>query len=518
MTTDNSINNTDTVYTGLDALFSAVVDSGVKTINGVAGFPVTEIMQKFLDNQDGRYNARWVTNEKTGLEIVLGSSISRHRSLMITKHVGMNVLSDPLITSTTHSIGSGVVIITGDDPEAVASQNEQDSRWYGNIVEVPVYDPSTPENAYLSIRKAFETSEKIKAPAIVRITDRLNKSKGSEDFIKNKRQFQPEPQKSVFDRSIWELTMHGRHQKYHLEKFPVLTKETEDTDLNTPTIKDSEVGIISSGTPSNLIDKILDKPEYNKFSHFSLNMVYPLPNKKLKEFIKNHDRILVIEESEPIIENQINIFGNVYGKTTGHVPYGKINAEHIEFALDYINKDSLEEYTKIQTLENRGYRGFCEGCFYIPLYQILRKLDVKVAADMGCSILGAPEPMKAIDVDFALGSAIGTACGFNNKGIAVIGDFGLAHSGLMSLINAVYGGFDVLVIVLQNEVAAMTGGQDTPDLTDVVKSIVNDVSIYSINDKTEEDIKKSMSELINDKLNNSGVSVILAKGKCVKYR
>jgi indolepyruvate ferredoxin oxidoreductase alpha subunit len=144
MTTDNSFNDTNTVFTGLDALFSAVVDSGVKTINGVAGFPVTEIMQKFLDNQNGKYNARWITNEKTGLEIVLGSSISGHRSLMITKHVGMNVLSDPLITSTTHSIGSGVVIITGDDPEALASQNEQDSRWYGDIAEVPVYDPSTP--------------------------------------------------------------------------------------------------------------------------------------------------------------------------------------------------------------------------------------------------------------------------------------------------------------------------------------------------------------------------------------
>ena len=236
MNTKNSDNNTISNFTGLDALYFAAIDSNVKTINGVAGFPVTEIIQRFLDDKDSGYIARWITNEKTALEIALGSSISCKRSMVITKHVGMNVLSDPLITSTTHTIGSGVVIITGDDPGALASQNEQDSRWYGNISEIPVFDPSTPENAYVSLRKAFEISEKIKAPVIVRITGRLNKCESKTDISKLKKQLQSANQKSTFDRSIWDLTMHGRHQRYHLESYPILIKETENSGLNTSAI------------------------------------------------------------------------------------------------------------------------------------------------------------------------------------------------------------------------------------------------------------------------------------------
>ncbi|MFP4655330.1 MAG: thiamine pyrophosphate-dependent enzyme [Methanohalobium sp.] len=518
MNTKNSDDNTITNFTGIDALHFAAIDSNVKTINGVAGFPVTEIIQRFIDDKDSGYISRWITNEKTALEIALGSSVSGKRSMVITKHVGMNVLSDPLITSTTHTISSGVVIITGDDPGALASQNEQDSRWYGNVSEIPVFDPSTPENTYISVRQAFEISEKIKAPAIIRITGRLTKCESKKDVNKLKKQLQSANQKSVFDRSIWNLTMHDRHQRYHLESYPILIKETENTGLNASVINGSDTGIISSGFPSTLVNEILNKSEYRQISHFSLNMVYPLPYDKLDEFIKNHERVLVVEESEPFIETHLYILDSIYGKKTGHIPYGKIDKKHVDFALEHLNEESIEEYTQIQTLKSRGYRGLCEGCFYIPLYQILREFDVKVAADMGCSILGAPEPMKAVDADFALGSAIGTACGFDKKGIAVIGDFGLAHSGVVSLINAVYGGFDVLVIVLQNKIAAMTGGQGTPNLTDVITAMVDDVSVYDFDNKTDEEIKKSIPELIDDKLNNPGVSVILARGRCVKYQ
>ncbi|VVB89211.1 Indolepyruvate oxidoreductase subunit IorA [uncultured archaeon] len=480
---------------GTDAAVCALLDSGVKIVTGVPGYPVTGLMEALGE----KIRHEWSVNEKVALEIALGSSVCGERSAVITKHVGMNILSDPLITSATNTIGAGVVIFAGDDPGVQKSQNEQDSRFYGLIAEVPVFDPSTPEALYLSIREAFGLSEKVSTTVIIRITDRLLKSEGNFNRI-NKPDYKPQS----FDKKIWHLTMLGKHQRFHSTSFPEMCKYAERCQLNVYK-KRGTIGIISSGFPSSLVESVI--PE--NFSHLSLGLVNPLPQDMIKRFLDEHERVLVVEETEPVIEKQLP--GKVSGKHTGHMPYGLVEIKDIQKAIENIHKDNVAHNITSQTVEERGERPVCEDCPYIPLYSAIKELNVPVAGDLGCAILTSQPPLSLLDAAFSLGSAIGTACGFNRKGIAIIGDFGLAHSGMAGLINAVHNKHEVVVVVLQNDIAAMTGGQQVPDLTGLVESCVQDTEI--INPQADIDIKG----LLEEKLKKKGISVVLARARCPRY-
>ena len=233
------------------------------------------------------------------------------------------------------------------------------------------------------------------------------------------------------------------------------------------------------------MEEVLKKRDFAcGISHLSLNLVNPLPLGKIGIFLRNNQKVLVAEESEPFIEEQIRIAGHVYGKKTGHLPYGEVKLKDLEFALEHINEEKVSYSTSADAgLINREMEGrttICDDCPYLTLYRFLSTLDVPIAGDMGCSIRSAPEPLAAVDVSFALGSAISVACGFKKKGVAVIGDFAMAHSGILGLINAAISGCNVLVLVLQNEIAAMTGGQEVPDLSRMVEAIIPDVSTFDI--------------------------------------
>jgi indolepyruvate ferredoxin oxidoreductase, alpha subunit len=587
-------------YTGFKALYLAALDSDVSLIVGVPGYPITSLMELFLektgvtelleskikisetnnsetDNSEAgnseagnsgeldcpAYSALWLTNEKVAMETALGASVSGIRALVLVKHVGMNLLSDPLITSVTHTIGAGLVIIAGDDPGVKGSQNEQDSRWYGKIAEVAVFDPDDPDSAYRALRRAYELSEEVKTPVILRVTAGLEKSAGK--IKRLPRSLVPYPE---FDRSVWEYRTVEKHRLFHSKVYPLLEAEAENTDLNKivfraakgtkigsrpergperpesgfalPECGSDRIGVISSGFVSSIVEKILIKRALDReVTHLSLSLVNPLPIGKIKTFLEDKQKVLVVEESEPFIEEQIRIAGRVYGKKTGHLPYGQIIPEDIEFALEHIDEEKVSNSASADTTfiekEKEGRTTICNNCPYLSLYHFLSTLDVPIAGDMGCSIRSAPEPLAAVDVSFALGSAISVACGFEKKGVAVIGDFAMAHSGILGLINAATSGCNVLVLVLQNEIAAMTGGQKVTDLCKVVEAITPDVSVFDLDfgneqvtdrNETEQNIRykigkqitnSKLSELIRTKIALPGVSVIYIKGKCRKH-
>lgn len=481
---------------GMHAIVASLQDCGVRMVTGVPGYPITELMEALrnpvLEDPVFKYG-EWSVNEKVALDIALGSSICGQRSAIITKHVGMNILADSLVSSTTHTIGAGVVIIAGDDPGAEKSQNEQDSRFYGLIAEVPVFDPSTPENAYQCIKEAFLLSERVKAPAIIRITDRLLKSKGK--ITRKKESLTAQH----FDKNIWQLTMLGKHQRFHRDSMPEMHKYAEKSRLNSCKKKGS-VGIISSGFPASLVDP--------NVSHLYLGIVNPLPLGLINRFLAEHERVLVVEETEPFIERQLS--GRVLGKLTGHMPYGIVEAKDIRKAVEHIDKDIVAGRITTQSIKSRGKHPLCDDCPYLPLYAAVKELDVPVAGDLGCSILTSAPPLSLLDAAFSLGSSIATACGFNRKGIAIVGDFGLAHSGIAGLINAVHNKHGLVVIVLQNEVAAMTGGQEAPDLTNVIKSYVKDTTIIDPQDV-------NLKGMLEKKLGKKGISVLLAPAACPRY-
>ncbi len=478
---------------GLDAVISGIVDSSAKIVTGVPGHPVTALMESL----SGELKHEWSINEKVALEIALGSSVCGERSAVITKHVGMNILSDPLVSSATHTIGAGIVIFSGDDPGVEKSQNEQDSRMYGLIAEVPVFDPKNAENAYLCIKDAFQLSEKVKAPVIIRLTERLLKTSGD---ISRKIE---KCESLKIDRGIWHLTMLGKHQLFHNKSFPAMITHGETSGLNSFE-KKGNYGIISSGFPSTLVDSVI--PE--EFSHLSLTILNPLPRNLVSRFIKEHSRVLVVEETEPVIERQL--FPNVLGKLTGHLPFGIIEPENIQYAIENINVNLVKSAVIPQTIKSRGERPICKDCPFLPVYRAIKELEVPVAGDVGCSIMTASPPLSLLDAAFSLGSSIGTACGFNRKGIAVIGDFGFAHSGIPALINAVFNGHDVIIILLQNYVAAMTGGQDVPDLSGLIKFYIKDTIIA-------DSIDNNIMNVLKTKLKTKGVSVLIVRARCPRY-
>ncbi len=503
---------------GLQAIFQAAMECRIELVHAVAGFPITSVIEHFDQNTPDSIETLWLTNEKVALEASLGASICGRRSLVLTKHVGMNILSDPLITSITHTIGAGVVIITGDDPGVVASQNEQDSRWYGEIAETAVFDPSTPSTAFSSVMNAFKLSEKISVPVIIRITDRLLRSTERELTCTDRTP--PSYYPESFDPYIWKLTMRGRHQYYHSKAHPLLQESSERSPLNslnsTRDNAGNKTGIISSGYPSFLTDQVLSST--SGISHLSLGQVCPLPVRLIRDFIDDHDRVLIVEETEAFIEKHLCACGNILGKSTGHLPYGKIEEEHILIALDHVEEDRVETTPSMQTLRSRGYRSFCEACPFIPLYRALQGLDVFIAGDMGCSLKSAPAPWNVINASFALGSAISVACGADKKAISIIGDFALAHSGIIGLINAVQNKRDILVIVIDNNIAAMTGGQEAPDLSKTVKALCSNVTEIDLDTFAQgTGIERDLFNLISKKLALEGVQIIYLKGLCRKF-
>ncbi len=490
---------------GMEAAIYGFFDSDVKIVTGVPGFPITELFEALkdpiLEDPVFKYGDwvrhEWSVNEKVALEIALGSSVCRERSAVIIKHVGMNVLADSLVSSMTHTTGAGVVIIAGDDPGAQKSQNEQDSRFYGFIAEAAVFDPSTPQAIYHSIREGFELSEAVSAPVIIRLTDRLLKSEGTVV-----RKSKSSSKSQGMDKKIWHLTMLGKHQRFHAASFKKICEYAEQSHLNACK-KRGAAGIISSGFLSVLVDSIIN----DSISHLSLGIVNPLPIDIINQFLYAHERVLVVEETEPVIERQLS--KRVLGKLTGHMPYGIADVKDIQRAIENIHRDTVTCNITPETIEKRGARPLCEDCPYISLYNAIKELDVPVAGDIGCSILASSPPLSIIDAAFSLGSSIATACGFSRKGIAIVGDFALAHSGICGLINAVHNRHELVVIVLQNEVSAMTGGQDVPDLTGLVTSYIKDTEII--------DLQADIKDVLEKKLGNEGVSVVLARARCPRY-
>jgi indolepyruvate ferredoxin oxidoreductase alpha subunit len=331
-----------------------------------------------------------------------------------------------------------------------------------------------------------------------------------DELQRKKNEFKDFPK---LDRKIWSYTHKGRHQRFHKQSYPKMLNASIKTGMNIYHNRGKEIGVISSGYASTLVEEVISE-KYKDVSHLVLTLINPLPRPVIDEFTKKHSRVLVIEETEPVIEQQISNEG-IVGKLTGHVGYKKIETNNIILALEHINHNSVIRPVKPQTIKSRGFsKSICEDCPYNVLYKVLGTLELPVAGDLGCSIRTAPPPMEVVDMAYSLGSSIATATGFDEKGIALIGDYGLVHTGLQGLIEAVFHKKDVLVIVLQNTIAALTGGQVTPDMTDVIKSIVPE-SCISIN--VEGINEEKLLTILQSELNKKGISVILARGKCTSY-
>ncbi len=495
------------LLSGNEAVAHGAFEAGVKVAASYPGTPSTEILSTLSNWKEVK--SQWSVNEKVAFEVAYGAAVSGVRSLYISKHVGLNVAMDPLMSASYTGVNAGFVIIVGDDPGIHSSQNEQDTRWVARYAKLPLIEPSNGEEAYRFIKKAFTISEKFDTPVLLRMTTRICHSKesiktGNRKEVKRK-EFKRDPRKFVM--------LPGYANKRHdiVEKRMMrLARFAETTNLNKLEIDSKKTGIITSGVTYSYAKEL-----YPQSSFLKLGLTYPLCEEKLKTFMAEIKNVTLLEELDPILENELLAKGlNIKYKGSSFIT-GELLPEDIKRVI------SAEERKK-KSLEI-DEPGFCKGCSHSFVFDILKEMNLDVAGDIGCYTLGVFKPYESIHTVLCMGAGITVHEGFkladhNRKVVGVIGDSTFLHSGMTGLLNAVNSGITGVIIIFDNAVTAMTGGQPHPasgstplvDIATICKGLgVKNVDVIKPQDQ------EKFRKLLSSRLDEKNLSVIIAKSPCI---
>lgn len=444
---------------GNEAIARGAFEAGATVATAYPGTPSTEIVTGF-SAFPGVY-AEWAPNEKVAMEVGIGASIGGARTLVAMKHVGVNVAADPLYTFSYTGVNAGLVLVSADDPGMHSSQNEQDNRGYGLFAKVPVVEPSDSQEALDYCRSAFELSEQFDTPVMLRITTRLAHS---QTLVETGEPVQREL--GGYKKNAAKFVMlpgFARMRHVAVEKRMLEMKEyAETTPLNRIEWGNRDMGIITSGVCYQYIKEVL--PEV---SILKLGLVNPLPEQLIRTFVAGVKRLVVIEELEPVIEEQLKAWNiTVEGKQLFSL-LGEYSPELIEAKL--LGVVNEERFGLDRQVPGRP-PVMCAGCPHRGVFYTLRRMRLAVMGDIGCYTLGAIAPLEGMDSCICMGASIGTALGmekargdeFAEKVVAVIGDSTFIHSGITGLIDVVYNRGTSTVLILDNDTTAMTGHQDHP--------------------------------------------------------
>ena len=511
---------------GDEAIALGALHAGLSGVYAYPGTPSTEITEFIQGSQlakERKVRSRWCTNEKTAMEAALGMSYAGKRALVCMKHVGMNVCADAFVNSAITGVNGGVVVLAADDPSMHSSQNEQDSRFYGKFAMIPIMEPSTQQEAYDMMPKAFALSETLKLPVLMRIVTRMAHSRAAvetgEPIAQN--ELSPDDQ-----RSHWVLLPGNARRQYLalIGKQPAIEQAAEESSFNQLILgKPGALGIIAPGTGFNYVEEA-------NVADISVLKVsqYPLPVKKIKELAKHCGQIMVVEDGQPFVEEQVKaILGADYpvmGRLTGILPRtGELNPDNVAKALGVDNKAAFEP---AKNMAGRPPQ-LCQGCGHRSVYQALNEVarefdNPRIFGDIGCYTLGALPPFSAIDSCVDMGASITMAKGAADAGqfpaIAVIGDSTFTHSGMTGLLDAVNDNANITVIISDNLTTAMTGGQDSAG-THKFEAICLALGVEREHLHVVIPLPKNMEEIkkvIRDEINYHGVSVIIPQRECMQ--
>lgn len=444
---------------GNKALARGLYEAGCSVVSSYPGTPSTEVTEEAA-KYDEIY-CEWAPNEKVALEVAFGASLAGKRSFCGMKHVGLNVAADPLFTCSYTGVNGGLVICVADDPAMHSSQNEQDSRHYAIGAKVPMLEPSDSEEAYAFAKEAFELSERFDTPVIIRMCTRIAHS---QSIVDTGERVCPEP--VPYQKNIAKYVMmpgNARHRHPFVEeRTEKLTEYAETCGLNRVEMGDTRLGIITSSTSYQYVKEVFGEHA----SILKLGMVYPLPCRKILDFAAKVDRLVIVEELDPVIENHCRKLGlTVSGKdllpVTGEFSQNLI-AEKLGVCVPASKK--LDEQIPVRPPV------MCAGCPHRGLFYVLSKNKCTVLGDIGCYTLGAVAPLSAMDMTLCMGASVSSIHGFNKalgeeaegKTVAVIGDSTFMHSGMTGLANIAYNQSNSTVIILDNSITGMTGHQQNP--------------------------------------------------------
>ena len=448
------------LLSGNEAIARGAFESGVKVAAAYPGTPSTEVLES-LGTYPGAH-VEWSPNEKVALETAMGAAFAGARALAVMKHVGVNVAADPLFTLSYTGLRGGLVLVTADDPEMHSSQNEQDNRHYARFAKVPMLEPSDSQEAKDFTRIAFDLSEKFDTPVMLRTTTRVSHSKS---IVRLDEPFMPPVKPGLVRDPIKLVMLPANARKRH----PVVEKRMEDVGSFAETFPgnriewgDKKVGIITSGISYEYAKEVMPEASFLK-----LGMVHPLPKGMIKSFASQVERLYVVEELDPFIEEQVRALGMAVEGKSSFPLLGELNPLLVEKGLKNLPPKAKEE--PFQKLPARPPI-MCPGCPHRGVFSVLNKLKLFVTGDIGCYTLGFLPPLSAIDTCVCMGASIGHAMGLDKalgdealgKVVAVIGDSTFLHSGITGLLNVAYNRGAVTVIILDNHTTAMTGRQDHP--------------------------------------------------------
>lgn len=515
------------LMTGNEAIARGAYEAGVKFASAYPGTPSTEILENIAKYKEDIV-AQWAVNEKVALESVIGASIAGARSIAAMKHVGLNVAADPLFTYSYTGVNGGTVIITADEPGMHSSQNEQDNRNYARFAKIPLLEPSTSQEAKDMIKVAFEISETFDTPVLIRVTTRVCHSKGIVECFDRE-----ESEIKEYIRNIPKtvtVPAFGRIRRVEVEKrMKKLSEFSNITDLNSYEINDSKIGIVVSGMCVNFAKEVFK----DKASYMKLGFTNPMPIEKIKEFADKVEKIYVIEENDPIIEeqlkaNQIKCIGKDVLPT-----YGELTPDIIRKHILNEKKETIEFNENLVTDRPPG---LCAGCPHRGFfYEVGKRKNIVISGDIGCYSLGFASPYNAMDFIICMGASISAGHGaqtiFNMKDnnesrlINVIGDSTFFHSGITSLLNTVYNKGNSITVILDNRITGMTGHQENPgtgytlqgdetkeiDIPTLVKACGVE-KIRLINPNNLKEVNEALDWALG---NEDGTSVIIARWPCV---
>ncbi|HEX2924740.1 MAG TPA: indolepyruvate ferredoxin oxidoreductase subunit alpha [Ruminiclostridium sp.] len=481
---------------GNEAIALGAIRAGVNIVTGYPGTPSTEVLETIARSNPGDIYVEWSVNEKSAMEVAAGAAYSGARTMVTMKQVGLNVASDPLMTLAYIGVKGGMVVLVADDPGPFSSQTEQDTRHFARFSNLPVLDPSSPEEAYEMIQYAFELSEMTELPVFIRPTTRICHSCATIEVDGKRLDHKPEgftkdPRWVIFPNLAYRKHIHIEQLQHKLSDI------FSSLGFNRVEGK-GKLGIAASGVAYAYVAEALEKLQA-AVKIFKVGTPYPLPKEMAASFLEGLEEVLVFEELDPVVEEELAMLCasrqqnvKILGKKTGHLPF----AGEYTFELVY---DALAKYLDIKTdgIKNKELPELpvrqpvlCAGCphrasFY-AVKTAMRGRKAVFTGDIGCYTLGNAKPLDMVDTCLCMGAGITVAQGIKRadpdaKHIAFIGDSTFFHTGIPGIVNAVYNNTDITVVILDNSTTAMTGHQPHPGTgRTMMNSISEKIDIYGV--------------------------------------
>jgi indolepyruvate ferredoxin oxidoreductase alpha subunit len=535
---------------GDEAVALGAIHAGLSSAYGYPGTPSTEIMEYLMENAAsegaGAITARWCVNEKTALETALGASFAGKRAMVTMKHVGLNVASDPFMNGALLGIKGGLVIAVADDPGMHSSQNEQDSRFYASFALVPCLEPRSQQEAYTMTREAFDLSERFHVPVLLRICTRLSHARSR---IRTEAGRDRNPLSKADNKTQWMLLPAYAKGNYSslIEKQAGLKEWSEAHSANKLELegRDRSLGVITSGLGGNYYEENLEDFVKSRGGRVPARLhigAYPLPEESIRRLCEKAERLIVIEEGQPVIEEKIRgilpqgitIDGKL-GAAAAMNRTGELDPDVVRRGLGLPDRASVLSAAALSLpgLPARPPQ-LCQGCPHADSYETVKKAvreldgqeghpNTALNSDIGCYALGALPPYSVPESIVCMGASVGMARGAAEAGmkyaIGIIGDSTFLHSGITALIDAIAADTPMTLIILDNSIVAMTGCQQTALGSDKLRPLILGLGLKSEH-LLELEAKKQFLEENSVKLKKEieyrGLSVVIFKRECLE--